>query len=140
MNGDWYFENHPWQQACQRLLAAETAADVAEVTVQCTCHKGQLQAVLARWDGRLQELLGPVETEDIQRAEGVVAVLRRYRCGAIARIFVDEAEDVSENFEIASRRCLIVWRPDSRPQGHVVGVPQAFCDCTQLYSTDLEVL
>ncbi|MEA5013318.1 MAG: hypothetical protein VB099_02045 [Candidatus Limiplasma sp.] len=140
MKGNCYFEDHPWQQACKRFLAVDTARGVAEVTVQCACPKGGVEQVLARWNGRLQELLGPVAFEDRQEAQGVRVILRRYLCGAIVRIFLDEGEDLSENFEIAGKKCLILWRPDSRPQAHVTGIPEAFCDCAQLYAADLEVL
>lgn len=59
---------------------------------------------------------------------------------SLARLFFDEGEDVSENFEIVSRNALILWRPDSSPQGHMLGKQAAFCDCAQVYSNGLEVL
>ena len=73
-------------------------------------------------------------------APGAALLMRRYESGAIARLFFDEGEDVSENFEIVSRNALILWRPDSSPQGHMLGKQAAFCDCAQVYSNGLEVL
>lgn len=140
MKDDCYFENTPWKQACERFLALDTAEGIAEITVQCACRKNGLPQTIARWDERLHELLGETVFESQLAGDGLAAILRRYQAGAIVRIFVDEAEDVSENFEIAGKKCLAVWRPDSRPQAHVSGIPQAFCDCVQLYSTDLGAL
>lgn len=140
MKDDCYFENTPWQQACERFLSLDTAEGIAEITVQCACYKSELPQTISRWDERLSKLLGKIVFESRLTGDGLAVILRRYQAGAIVRIFVDEAVDVSENFEIAGKKCLAVWRPDSRPQAHVSGVPQAFCDCAQLYSTDLGVL
>ena len=128
MNGAWYFEGHPWDEACARLLKKEPAGQIAEVTVQCA------------WDARLSALLGSTVDESRLDAPGAALLMRRYESGAIARLFFDEGEDVSENFEIVSRNALILWRPDSSPQGHMLGKQAAFCDCAQVYSNGLEVL
>lgn len=87
-----------------------------------------------------ERLLGSTVDESRLDAPGAALLMRRYESGAIARLFFDEGEDVSENFEIVSRNALILWRPDSSPQGHMLGKQAAFCDCAQVYSNGLEVL
>lgn len=140
MNGAWYFEGHPWDEACARLLKKEPAGQIAEVTVQCACGAQGIPGALKCWDARLNALLDSTVDESRLDTPGAALLMRRYESGAIARLFFDEGEDVSENFEIVSRNALILWRPDSSPQGHMLGKQAAFCDCAQVYSNGLEVL
>lgn len=133
-----YFESHPWDEAVKQFLEVETRSDIAEVTIQCVCIPRKMEDTLAVWDERLSSLLGSCTWEDRQKQTGALAILRRYESGAIVRLFMDEAEDCSENFEISGRKALVIWRPDSRPQAHMVGSSKAFCDCAQVYSIELE--
>lgn len=137
MNANYYFEDDPWDRACRTVSADETPEDVAEITIQCTCSEGEMAGVLMHWTKRLAMFLGDYKAESENKTSRATAVIRTYYTGTIVRIFIDEAPDVSENFEISTLTKLILWRPDSNPQMHLTGNACRNVDCQQLYAERL---
>lgn len=136
MNGSLYFETQPWQAALARMQQDGLGA-VIQVGVQATCPRGGCDEAARQWDKRLAGLLGEKQRADTLRREGALSELAVYPGGAVARVFIGEAEDgFAEGFEIVTEKALLVWKPAMQPQGYS---PSAFIDCTQPYSIELEV-
>lgn len=140
MNASYYFEDDPWDRACQTVFIDETPKDVVEITIQCTCSQGKMAEVLMHWTERLASLLGEYEAESEDKTSRAIAVIRMYCSGTIVRIFIDEAPDVSENFEISTLNKLILWRPDSNPQMHITGLANSWVSCQQIYAKNLGIM
>ncbi|MEG1176798.1 MAG: hypothetical protein RSD27_04310 [Ruthenibacterium sp.] len=141
MNGNCYFENHPFEAACTEIRMHETAEDIVELSVQCMCNSDELEMILEKWEMKLRVLLGSEKSSDTVRVNNATSVLKKFSNNAIVRIFIDASgKDCSENFEIVTKKALYVWKPDSCPQAHISTGDGNRCICTQKYSSDLEVL
>lgn len=138
MRGELTFEQHPWDKALE-CMEHEQLGPVAEVTVYGVCKRGCIESTVDCWIAKLKTLLGDYVSEDVLRGEGVYSRIAKYKNGSIARMFFDDtSDDYCENFEIVTKRALLVWKPDAHPQGRMLGDNAGFCDCSQFYSIQLE--
>lgn len=141
MDSSCYFENDPWTLACGEIAKAVPKEEPVEVNIQCLCGKGAAKAAQTKWEQRLSLLLGKPTSSHTIHCGRSFSQLLSYSNGAIVRMFVDEEScDFCENFEIVTTNALYIWRPSSHPQGYIKMENTAECICTQLYSTELEVL
>jgi hypothetical protein len=138
MKSELTFEQYPWDKALE-CIEQEWFGPVAEVTVYGVCKKGNIESTVDRWIIKLEALLGGCVSEDVLRGEGIYSRIAKYKNNAITRIFFDDTrDDLCENFEIVTKRALLVWKPDAHPQGRVLADSTGFCDCIQSYSFQLE--
>lgn len=138
MNGEQYFEEHPWKRAC-RLIKAQKMGPVHQVIVQCICKKENLQSSYDYWKKQVELLTGEEQEGDLQETEYVLAYIGRFN-GTIVRLFFDAAgEDVCENFEIVTEKGLLIWKPVSTSQGHIYSTEGCELVCSQKYMEGLEV-
>jgi hypothetical protein len=138
MRSELTFEQHPWDKALE-CMESECLGPVAEVTVYGVCKKGSVESTADFWIAKLEALLGDCVSEDVLRDEGVYSRIAKYKNNSITRVFFDDTrDDLCENFEIVTKRALLVWKPDAHPQGRMLGDNAGFCDCSQPYSIQLE--
>lgn len=136
MNGQFYFEEHPWKHVCS--LIAQNGEQVEQVIVQCVCKRGQLNRIADEWKERVSLLTGPEQEGEMQRSEKAFLYIGVFGEGTVVRFFFDEAAgDVCENFEIVTNQSLIVWKPLSVSQGHMLFSDRGFIECNQRYVEEL---
>lgn len=134
MNGDLYFEEHPWQRACAQIEAQKLGRP-CEIAVQAVCGKGESEACFDAWLKNIRALLQCEIAGDKLACERVISFIAKAG-GCVIRIFIDESDgEQCDNFEIVTERALIVWKPGSTLQGRMTG---GFTLCSQKYVADLE--
>lgn len=137
MKGNCYFEEEPWDKACERISNGNIG-NVVAISVQCVCEKGSLDKTLTKWEERINKLLGIQISRDLIKDKNIVSMISKYENNEVVRIFIDDTyEEIVENFEIVSKNGLILWKPDVHLQGRVLSDSGFYCDCSQLYSVNL---
>lgn len=138
MRGDRYFEQDPWKRACECIRTQKLGA-ILQICVQCVCAAGEAEAKRALWLQRVRQLAGAPQRMETLENKTAVSVVGTFGDAVIVRMFFDEAaEDLSENFEIVTEKALIVWRPNSAHQGHMLAQDGAFVEVLQQSVEDLE--
>lgn len=135
MNGELYFEEHPWLRCCD-IIEKRSLGPVHEIAVQAVCPEGPVQSVFALWHGRCEALLkAPLSGDTLSTHRVISYVGSAGDC--VVRIFVDASgAEVTENFEIVTAGSLLVWKPGTSLQGRTSG---GYTCCRQYYVADLEV-
>lgn len=135
MNGNLYFEEHPWNRACT-VIAEQELGKPVEIAIQVVCEEGASADVFARWVARCEALTGACIMGDTLQTDSVVSFVGRAG-DCILRIFVDASGcEITENFEIVTEKSLLVWKPGTSLQGRNTG---GYTCCKQQYVSDLEV-
>lgn len=138
MRGDRYFEQDPWKRACECIQAQDLGA-LLQICVQCVCAKGEANGKRALWLQRVEQIAGAPERMEALENGSAASVVGTFGSEVIVRMFFDEAaEDFSENFEIVTEKALIVWKPNSAHQGHMLAEDRVFVEVSQQYVEDLE--
>ena len=138
MKSELYFEHYPWDKALETIKQEQLGA-VAEVAVYGVCKNGTLKSTADQWITKIGALLGDCVSEDILQGDSVYSRIAKYKNNAVTRIFFDDSgDDICENFEIVTKRALLVWKPDTHPHGRMLADSGGFCDCSQFYSVQLE--
>lgn len=138
MRGDRYFEQNPWKRACECIHTQKLGA-ILQICVQCVCAKGEANATQALWLQRVRQLVGAPQRVETLNNGAAVSLVGSFGNAVIVRMFFDEAaEDLSENFEIVTEKALIVWKPGSAQQGHMLAESGAFVEALQQSVEDLE--
>lgn len=136
MNGQLYFEEHPWKRAC--ALITQQWEKTEQVIAQCVCKKGNLEQTLSFWKSRVAALAGPEKDGNLLRGANGLSYIGTFGEDTIVRFFFDEsAEDICENFEIVTDHSLIVWKPINTNQGHMLSEDTCFIECSQRYVEEL---
>lgn len=136
MNGQLYFEEHPWKRAC--ALVTQQAEKVEQVIAQCVCKKGELEQTLALWKERVSSLAGEEKNGNLLKGANVLSYIGVFGEDTIVRFFFDEsAEDICENFEIVTNGSLIIWKPINTNQGHILAGGACSVECRQRYVEEL---
>lgn len=139
MNGDFYFEQNPWNRACE-CIDANKLGKMLHVSAQCVCEKGEKDSTLQKWKDRVTALAGDECRGNALQAGNAISYVGVFGDNAVVRFFIDDgAEDVSENFEIVTEKSLIVWKPNGTNQGHMLSSEGCFIEASQEYVEDLEV-
>ena len=135
MNGNLYFEEHPWDRACS-VIAMQDLGKPVEIAIQVVCESDSREATLEQWMDRCEKLTGAGIVGHTLQNEKVVSVVGR--AGAcIIRIFIDSSDgETTENFEIVTEKSLLVWKPGTSLQGRSTN---GYTCCKQQYVSDLEV-
>lgn len=135
MNGERYFENHPWDRA-HTAIAQRELGKVYEIALQVVCEEGTCEKFFDLWRSRCEQLIGQPLNGDVLRGDKVISLVGRTE-DCIVRIFVDECSDeVTENFEIVTEKALFVWKPGTSLQGRI---PGGYTGTGQKFVSDLEV-
>ena len=135
MNGELYFEEHPWLRCCD-TVEKRNLGPVHEIAIQAVCPDGAIQTVFQTWLSRCEALLkAPLSGDKLSTDRIISYVGSAGEC--VVRIFVDASgSEVTENFEIVTARSLLVWKPGTSLQGRTSG---GYTCCKQYYVADLEV-
>lgn len=132
MNGQLYFEEHPWKRAC--TLIERQGEKVEQVIAQCVCKTGNLEQTLSLWKKRVSALVGAEKDGNLLRGAKVLSYIGTFGENTIVRFFFDEsAGDACENFEIVTDNSLIIWKPINTNQGHMLSEDACFLECSQQY-------
>ena len=135
MNGERYFEEHPWERAC-KTVAQRNLGEVYEIAIQVVCEDGTCEECFDLWLSRCEQLIGQSVNGEVLRTDKVISLVGRTE-GCIVRIFVDEsASEITENFEIVTQKALFVWKPGTSLQGRITG---GYSGTGQKFVSDLEV-
>ena len=135
MNGNLYFEEHPWDRACS-VIAMQDLGKPVEIAIQAVCKNGGCGTALEQWVARCEGLTGGRVTGDTLQNDKVISLVGRSG-DCIVRIFVDSSDsEVTENFEIVTEKSLLVWKPGTSLQGRSTS---GYTCCMQQYVSDLEV-
>lgn len=138
MRGDRYFEQNPWKRACECIRTQELGA-LLQICVQCVCAKGEAKEKRALWLQRVEQIARAPERMEVLENGAAASVVGTFGGAVIVRMFFDEAAgDLSENFEIVTEKALIVWKPNSAHQGHMLAEDCVFVEVSQQYVEDLE--
>jgi|GEM_PF-1884317 len=138
MNDRLTFEEHPWKRACSQITEQDLGK-IEQIIIQCVCPAGTVQTVLLKWKKRVENLVGAAETFDLQeRAKAISGIGVFGQHHTIVRMFFDDgAQDICDNFEIVTEKALLVWKPISTNQGHLLAENRYFIECRQSYGEDL---
>ena len=135
MNGERYFEEHPWTRACT-TIAQRDLGKIYEIALQVVCAEGTCEECFDVWLSRCEQLIGQTVNGEVLRTEKVISLVGRTE-DCIVRIFVDESgSELTENFEIVTEKALFVWKPGTSLQGRMTG---AYSGTGQKFVSDLEV-
>ena len=138
MNGKRYFEQNPWMRACS-CIESQELGDILQISVHSVCKSGSIHEQLYEWEKRVTQLVGKKLRGDTLSADIALSFIGVFGDNVIVRIFIDEgAEDYSENFEIVTAKSLIIWKPNSTNQGHMLSQDGCFIEASQFYVKDLE--
>ena len=85
MNGNLYFEEHPWNRACT-VIAEQELGKPVEIAIQVVCEEGASADVFARWVARCEALTGACIMGDTLQTDSVVSFVGRAG-DCILRIF-----------------------------------------------------
>ena len=129
-----YFEQHPWDRACE-TIRAKSLGMVFEIAIQVVCETGTCNKVFQAWLERCKQLVGnPIDADTLAGENLISYVGRTKEC--IIRIFVDESDaELTENFEIVTQKSLIVWKPGTGLQGRITN---GYVGTQQKFMTELE--
>ncbi|MBE5892929.1 MAG: hypothetical protein E7286_06065 [Lachnospiraceae bacterium] len=135
MNGERYFEEHPWNRACA-AIAQRNLGKIYELAIQVVCEAGKCEEAFEQWLTRCEQLIGETVDGEVLRTENVISLVGRTQ-ECIVRIFVDESGfEATENFEIVTEKALFVWKPGTSLQGRITG---GYSGTGQKFVSDLEV-
>lgn len=135
MNGELYFEEHPWTRCCS-TIAQRNLGPVHEIAIQAVCSSDEAESCFSLWLQRCEALLGAsIPGETLKTANVISFVGSAQEC--VVRIFVDaNSGEETENFEIVTGNALIVWKPGTSLQGRTSA---GYTCARQQYVADLEV-
>ena len=135
MNGELYFENHPWNHA-RAAIEQRELGKVYEIAIQIVCEDGACEKVFDLWRSRCEQLIGQPLRGDVLRGDKVISLVGRTD-DCIVRIFVDACSgEITENFEIVTEKALLVWKPGTSLQGRIT---DGYIGTGQKFVSDLEV-
>ena len=135
MNDERYFEEHPWNRACE-AIAQRNLGKIYEIALQVVCEEGACEECFDLWLSRCEQLIGQSVNGEVLRTDKVISLVGRTE-DCIVRIFVDESgSEVTENFEIVTEKALFVWKPGTSLQGRITG---GYSGTGQKFVSDLEV-
>lgn len=132
MKSQLYFEEHPWDRACA-LVVEKNLGAIEQINIQCVCPEGRLMETWLMWRERVEKLAGIEKLKAMPlNAERAISYIGIFGDNTISRFFIDDAsEDFSCNFEIVTEKSLIIWKPFSSPQGHLLSEDICFIDTKQ---------
>lgn len=135
MDGERYFEEHPWNRACA-AIEQRNLGKIYELAIQVVCEEGSCEDCFDVWLSRCEQLIGQTVNGEVLRTEKVISLVGRIE-ECIVRIFVDESDsEITENFEIVTEKALFVWKPGTSLQGRMTG---GYSGTGQKFVSDLEV-
>lgn len=112
MIADCFIENDPWVYM-KEMIDSKTYGETTAISIQCVCPCGTIDQMIAVWQNKLNKQFGPAMRWDRLSVQNVCSILAKYSNGAIARIFIDEADQQGfENIEIVMKKALVIWKPD----------------------------
>ena len=134
MNGNLYFEEHPWDRAVALVRARELGA-VHELAIQIVTERGEGQKAFEIWKKRSEDISSQTLVGETLNLGGVISFVGRAG-ETVVRIFIDEsAGEPTENFEIVTEKALFVWKPGTSLQGRITG---GYVGSRQKFVCDLE--